>query len=112
MCFSLSNTTILHVLRRWFENNHRRRVSRHEFGIATIAWDGIVTGTVIGNLAAFGNALSFAFFVVFMRRAGNIDLLPIVMCGATVAALIGASNLSSFTVSPHDLAVCLIWGGL
>lgn len=81
-------------------------------GISTIAWDGIVTGTIVGNFAAFGNALSFAFFVIFMRRAGNIDLLPIVMCGAMIAALIGAVNLSTFRILPHDLAVCLIWGGL
>jgi drug/metabolite transporter (DMT)-like permease len=82
-------------------------------GIAIMVGDGIAAGTVLGNTMAIIAALSFACFVVILRKAHTVDMLPTAAVGAVLAAGVAAFKLDGgIAVSAHDLTLCLIWGGV
>jgi drug/metabolite transporter (DMT)-like permease len=82
-------------------------------GIAIMVGDSLAAGTVFGNAMAIIAALSFACFIVILRKAHTVDMLPTAAVGAVLAAAVAAFNLDGgIAVSAHDLALCLIWGGV
>jgi drug/metabolite transporter (DMT)-like permease len=81
-------------------------------GIGLMVGDGLVTGNVLGDLAAVATAFSFACFVVTLRARRRVDMVPSVVTGAamaTVVAFLAAdANLS---VTGHDAGLAVFWGG-
>jgi drug/metabolite transporter (DMT)-like permease len=80
-------------------------------GIAIMVGNGVNNGALSGNLMAIGAALSFAFFVVVLRKGRTINMLPTTMVGALVAACFALFMTGgNIRVSNRDLALCLFWG--
>ena len=82
-------------------------------GIGLMVGDGFAAGTVFGNAMALIAAFSFAAFIVILRCGRSTNMLPSTIIGgiiaAVVAAFLGGGELA---VSAHDLAICLVWGGV
>ncbi|MGE0719713.1 MAG: DMT family transporter, partial [Alphaproteobacteria bacterium] len=82
-------------------------------GIGLMAADGVAGGTLFGNAAALGNALTFAIFLAFLRRGRGVDMVPAVMmgglCGMAIAAFASDGDILA---SSRDIALCLVWGAL
>jgi drug/metabolite transporter, DME family len=79
-------------------------------GITIMTVDGLASGSMAGNLAALGNAFTFALFILLMRKARDLDLLPAVGLGAVIAAASAACAAPDLRISLHDAAICFIWG--
>ena len=82
-------------------------------GIGVMLWDGLGTGTLLGNSLALLAALSFASFVVVLRKGRGVNMLPVVIIGTMLGAL-NAAFMSGFAlaVSFHDAALLFLWGAL
>ena len=82
-------------------------------GIGVMLWDGLGTGTLLGNSLALLAALSFASFVVVLRKGRGVNMLPVVIIGTMLGAL-NAAFMSGFAlaVSFHDAALLFFWGAL
>jgi DME family drug/metabolite transporter len=82
-------------------------------GISLMTIDGVAIGTGLGSLFAIANVLSFAMYIVMLRRgsrSGDVDMLPAALVGAIVAGGVSLLALPSFQISLHDLLICLAWG--
>lgn len=79
-------------------------------GVALMTVDGIQTGSMIGNMAALGNAVTFAAFLAFLRRAKGADMVPAVMVGSVLAVSSGAIFATDLAPPLHDILICLVWG--
>ena len=82
-------------------------------GIGVMLWDGLGAGTLLGNSLALLAALSFASFVVVLRKGRGVNMLPVVIIGTMLGAL-NAAFMSGFAlaVSFHDAALLFFWGAL
>lgn len=117
--FTMSSIPIFTALFAWIVLRERVRlrtgiaISASFIGIALMVGDGIETGSVFGNAMAILAAASFACFVVVLRKASTVDMLPTAAVGAFFAALFASVMMEGdYTVSGHDLALCLLWGGV
>lgn len=117
--FTMSSIPIFTALFAWIVLRERVRprtgiaISASFAGIALMVSDGIETGSVFGNAMAILAAASFACFVVVLRKANTVDMLPTAAVGAAIAALFASVMMEgNFAVSGHDLALCLLWGGV
>lgn len=81
-------------------------------GIALMVGDGIAEGTVFGNAMAILAAMSFACFVVVLRKANAVDMLPTAAVGAILAAAAAIVVEGDVAVSGRDLTLCLVWGAV
>jgi drug/metabolite transporter (DMT)-like permease len=82
-------------------------------GVSLMVWDGIGTGTMFGNALALFTAVSFATYIVILRRGRSTDMLPVVVLGAWVSVLI-SSTMANFNlvISWHDIGLMVVWGGV
>ena len=89
-------------------------------GIAVMVAGSLVLGSISGNLLAMVASLSFAGFNVLLRRGRDTDMLPCVVVAGAIAALIALPVVigshqdlaSALILSPRDLVLCLIMGGV
>ncbi len=82
-------------------------------GIAVMVGGGFAAGTVFGNMMAIITVACFSFFVVLLRRGRATNMFPTVVVGSAVAAISAAVVLKgNFTISWHDLAICVGWGAV
>ena len=81
-------------------------------GIALVMMDGFRTGTIVGNLLALANSLSFASYVVLLRRHNDADMLPSAAFGAIIAATVAAIAAPDLDVPASDIMLCVLWGGV
>mgnify|MGYP002624054306 FL=1 len=82
-------------------------------GVSLMVVDGLATGNVFGDLAAVGAMLSLAGFVVTLRAKRQIDMLPSLVIGGFLAALISAGAVRGAVAVPtDDLLLCVFWGGI
>jgi drug/metabolite transporter (DMT)-like permease len=82
-------------------------------GVSLMVMDGLATGNVFGDLAAVGAMLSLAGFVVTLRAKRQIDMLPSLVIGGLLAALIsGGAVRGAVAVPLDDLLLCVFWGGV
>ncbi len=82
-------------------------------GIVLMVGNGLVTGTLLGNVTALLATLGFSCFVVTLRRGRARNMLPAVVLGGALAALFGAAGAGfDVSVSVRDLALCILWGGV
>jgi len=117
--FTMSSIPVFTALFAWIALRERVQlrtgvaISASFIGIALMVGDGIETGSVFGNAMAILAAGSFACFVVVLRKANAIDMLPTAAVGALLAALLAAiMTEGDIAVSEHDLMLCLLWGGV
>jgi drug/metabolite transporter (DMT)-like permease len=59
-------------------------------GIGLMVGDGLVTGTVFGNLLALGACLCYSAALVAMRKGQSVDMIPAVCLAGLLAALVAA----------------------
>lgn len=82
-------------------------------GIALMVGNGLVTGTVLGNLTALVATIGFSCFVVALRRGRARNMLPAIVIGGAVASIMGlVGSQFDVSVSLHDVILSVIWGGL
>lgn len=81
-------------------------------GIALMTVDGIAGGSLYGNLAALGNACTFAIFITYLRRGRGRDMRPIVILGAASGMALAAFLSDGLSASLHDIALCIVWGAI
>ena len=133
VCFiiSLSHTTVANtlfilsavpfftaILARIFLGERVRRITWIAMavslvGICIMLGDGFSAGNLFGNVMALVCALSFASFVVILRRGRNTNMLPAVILGALLSALTGAFMSGfQFAIPASEIATCLLWGGV
>jgi len=117
--FTMSAIPIFTALLAWLALGERVRprtgvaIAAAVAGIALMLGDGMAAGTVFGNLMALLAALSFACFVIVLRKGHAIDMLPTAAVGALLAALAAAVVTGGdLRVPAGDLALCLLWGGI
>jgi DME family drug/metabolite transporter len=84
------------------------------FGIALMVGEGVVIGTLTGNLMALGASFSFALFTVTLRKGKAVDMTPAV-CWAGIWAMVLAATVLAitqrgFVVSIYDLTLCGLLG--
>jgi drug/metabolite transporter (DMT)-like permease len=82
-------------------------------GIALMVSDGFSAGSIFGNVMAILASVSFACFVVILRKGRANNMLPATAIGALFAAIVAAIVLQGKLFVPlRDLAICLVWGGV
>ncbi|BBK31416.1 EamA domain-containing membrane protein RarD [Stella humosa] len=79
-------------------------------GIGLMTLDGIAGGSLWGNLAALGNACTFAIFITYLRRGRAGDMRPTVILGAASGVAMAAALGDVLAVPLHDILLCLAWG--
>ena len=79
-------------------------------GIALMTVDGIAGGSLWGNLAALGNACTFAIFITYLRRGRAGDMRPTVILGAATGMALAAFLSDGLSAPMHDILLCIAWG--
>jgi drug/metabolite transporter (DMT)-like permease len=79
-------------------------------GIGIMFADGLVSGHWLGNLVALGAPVTAAIMIVAIRRSRAVDMMPAVCLAGIVTAVISAPLVGSWSLSPHDLVLCLLMG--
>ena len=82
-------------------------------GITIMVSDGLLSGSVFGNLLALLCAFFFSMFVVFLRVGKDRNMLPSSVMGAVMGGMIGmvGSNFD-FRIPLHDVSLCFLWGAI
>ena len=82
-------------------------------GITIMVSDGLLSGSVFGNLLALLCAFFFSMFVVFLRLGKDRNMLPSSVMGAVIGGIIGmvGSNFD-FRIPLHDVSLCFLWGAI
>lgn len=81
-------------------------------GIGLMVGDGLVTGNILGDLAALAGAFSFACFVVVLRARHTVNMIPSVAIGGLMATTIAfLATGMDLTVSLPDAGLMVFWGG-
>ncbi len=81
-------------------------------GIGLMFADGLVSGGMLGNFFALGLSIMYVFYLLILRANRHVDMLPATCLSGLITALIALVFLSDFHVSPHDLLLILILGGV
>ena len=83
-------------------------------GVAVMVGEGMVVGTLFGNVMGLTAALAFSGFTVALRRGKSVDMLPTVCLAGTFASIIAGTVIlatgSGFVVSGYDLSLCATLG--
>ncbi|MBI1776085.1 MAG: DMT family transporter [Proteobacteria bacterium] len=81
-------------------------------GIALMFWESLATGTgLLGNVFAFGIAITYAGQVTPLRMAGaNLDMAPTALLAGLMASAIGLPLAWPFSASAHDVGVFAVMG--
>ena len=79
-------------------------------GISIMVSDGILSGSIFGNLLALLCAFFFSTFVIFLRVGKNRNMLPASVMGAIIGGVVGCEF--DFRVSLHDLSLFFLWGAV
>jgi drug/metabolite transporter (DMT)-like permease len=83
-------------------------------GVGIMVGGKLGSDTLIGEMFAFGSAVSFAAFTVTLRHGKNRNMFPAVWYGGAFSALAAALVLSldggGFSISSRDLALCAAMG--
>jgi drug/metabolite transporter (DMT)-like permease len=79
-------------------------------GIGFMFGDGLVAGTLGGNLLALACCLCYSAALVAMRKGRAVDMMPAVVLAGLFAAGVSAVMTPTFAIGAHDLAVALTLG--
>ncbi len=72
--------------------------------------DGLVAGTLLGNLYALGSVLAYSLALVAMRKGRAVDMIPAVCLAGVLTAAVSALAASSLAISAHDLGLSVLLG--
>jgi len=83
-------------------------------GVAVMVGEGVVAGTLFGNVMGLTAALAFSGFTVALRRGKSVDMLPTVCLAGVFASIIAGIVILAtgigFVVSGYDLSLCVTLG--
>ncbi len=79
-------------------------------GIALMFADGLVGGGWLGNVMALGVVASFSVFLLIVRDARDIDMLPATALAGVVAGIISLVMVDSLAMGMQDLAIAIALG--
>ncbi len=79
-------------------------------GIGLMFVDGLASGGMLGNVLAIVMVLTFAFYLLILRSSRNTDMTPVVALSGLLMAFFSMTMVDNFTVSIHDLVICLALG--
>ena len=82
-------------------------------GISIMVSDGVLSGSIFGNLLALLCAFFFSTFVIFLRVGKDRNMLPASVMGGIIGGLIGLVGSGfDFRVSLPDLSLFFLWGAV
>ncbi len=81
-------------------------------GIWLMVAEGLAQGAFLGNLAALLSAVGFSAFVLSLRWGRQTDMLPMLVLGALLSAIISALRGDPLTISVHDAALSFAMGAV
>ena len=82
-------------------------------GIFIMFKSSIESDDYIGNILAFGCALSFSFFILLIRNLRNIDMMPSSLIGGIFIVIVSYVFMEgNIYISLHDILYCMLWGAL
>lgn len=81
-------------------------------GIGVIFHGSITGGSWIGDLCAFGTAVSMATYLIFVRSSLETNMLPALTLSGIMLSLVVLPFASPFTVNGSDLGLLFIMGGI
>ena len=82
-------------------------------GIFIMFKSSIESNDYIGNILAFGCALSFSFFILLIRNLRNIDMMPSSLIGGIFIVIVSYAFMEgNIYISLHDILYCMLWGAL
>lgn len=79
-------------------------------GIGLMMGDGLVAGTLTGNLLAMVSCICYALAVVMFRQRRHVDMLPAPCLAGFLAALVSAFFVERFWIGLHDFALATVLG--
>lgn len=79
-------------------------------GLALIFADGLRGGTPAGDLCAAGSALCIAGYLVVLRAARGVDMIPALALGGLLAAVLVLPLARPLPVAARDMALLLVLG--
>ncbi len=83
-------------------------------GVTLMVTEGIAVGNWLGNLAAVGSAIGFAFFTIALRWGRNDNMLPSVSLGGLFTTLFAVAVClvlgQPLGLSPHDAGLATFLG--
>ncbi|NKB77188.1 MAG: EamA family transporter [Gammaproteobacteria bacterium] len=80
------------------------------FGIGLMFADGLTSGGWIGSALALAMVVMYAFYLLLLRGSQSTDMVPATCLSGAITALIALPMLSGFTISQHDLVICILLG--
>lgn len=85
-------------------------------GIFVMVREGLAIGAGPGNIAALLSAAGFAAFTVTLRWGRLGDMLPAVLIGGVLSAVVAAAVIAlrgeSFALSPRAVAIAIVMGAV
>ncbi|MEA1928710.1 MAG: DMT family transporter [Candidatus Auribacterota bacterium] len=81
-------------------------------GVAVIFHGSLIVGSLAGELSAFGAAVIFAAYLIFLRHAREINMIPSLALSGILTAIFILPAARPFSVSSHDLGILLLMGGI
>jgi len=81
-------------------------------GVGVIFHGSLTGGPLAGDLCAFGAAVIFAAYLIFLRHARKINMLPSLALSGLLTALFIIPAARPFSVSGSDLGICFLIGGI
>lgn len=81
-------------------------------GVAVIFHGSLTGGSLIGDLCALGAAGSFAAYLIFLRYARNVNMIPSLALSGLFTALFVLPVAHPLVISRMDLSIVILIGGI
>ena len=81
-------------------------------GLAIVFRGGLEHGSLAGDLMAFGAMLCVAVRYVLFRSVKTVDMLPSVVMGGVLTALVVLPFIDPFSISARDLVLLVLMGAV
>lgn len=79
-------------------------------GVSFIFSDGLVAGTMTGNLLALATSLLYSASIVAMRWGKGVDMIPAVCLAGVVSAVVSGVMAPDLVISRFDLGIAITLG--
>ncbi len=79
-------------------------------GVTAMVFEGLVGGSLMGNLLSLLCAILSGGYAVALRCGRLVDMTPAVVVSGLLALSIAAPMVVDFSISWHDLGICLLQG--
>lgn len=81
-------------------------------GIGVIFHGSLTRGSWAGDLCALGAAVTFAAYLIFLRRARKINMIPSLALSGLLIAIFVLPGARPFSISAIDLGLFILIGGI